>query len=753
MRVDPDHAAARVEHAGTAWHFCSTHCRDRFVAEPQRFLGAAPPDAQPNAPSAAAAYTCPMHPQVRQQGPGHCPICGMALEPVVASRENTASDEERDMSRRLRVAAWLTAPLVLGAMVEMAAPAWFHGLVPGSVWPWLQFALAAPVVAWAGAPLHARAVESVRARAPNMFTLIGLGVGAAFVWSTLALLLPGLGGASAAHPPLYFEAAAAIVALTLLGQVLELRARRRTGDAIRSLLALAPETARRIEDDGNERDVPLAEVQVGDRLRVRPGDRVPVDGLVIEGHSAVDESLLTGEPIPVEKRPGDAVTGGTANGTGMLVVRAERVGAKSTLARIVALVANAQRSRAPIQALADRVAAVFVPAVIVVSVATFALWWLLAPGAGIGAALANAIAVLIIACPCALGLATPMSVMVGIGRGATMGILVRDAAALQALATVDTILLDKTGTLTAGKPRLVAIEKAPLVEENVLLAQVAALELASEHPLAIAVVEAASARGIEIEPASAFEAMSGRGVRGRVGGADVAVGSLRWLAEIGAEPGAFAAAAEQHRAHGRTVVAAAVAGRTAGLLAIEDVLRPTSRDGVAALRALGLRVVMATGDARTTAQAVATQLQIEHVEAEVTPEQKAAVVAALRAQGHRVAMTGDGINDAVALASADVGIAMGTGSDVAIDSAGVMLARDDLRAIASAIRLARATQRNIRQNLAFAFGYNLLGVPVAAGLLYPFTGWLLSPMLASAAMSLSSVSVIANALRLRRAPL
>jgi Cu+-exporting ATPase len=758
MTVDPSDAAAHAEHRGTDWYFCSQHCHDAFVADPERYAsathgGAGRPAAPATAQAGSGIYTCPMHPEVRQQGPGDCPICGMALEPVVASVDDTPTHEENDMVRRFRWSAVLTAPLVVAAMVEMIAPAWFHGALSPRVWPWLQLALAAPVVAWGGAPFFARAAASVRARSANMFTLIGLGVAAAFLWSLAVLFARGAGSDAAAHPQLYFEAAGAIVTLTLLGQVLELRARRRTGGAIRALLSLAPDKARRIAEDGTEADVLLEDVAVGDRLRVRPGERVPTDGVVVEGRSALDESMLTGEPIPVEKEAGAQVTGGTTNGTGTLVVRAERLGAESTLARIVALVSAAQRSRAPIQGLADRVAAVFVPVVIAVAALTFVAWLLLATDAGAGGALANAIAVLIIACPCALGLATPMSIMVGIGRGASAGILVRDAKALQTLATVDTVVVDKTGTLTEGRPRLVAIDVAPGVDENAVLAQVAALELASEHPLAGAIVGAARDRGAAVQAPENFEAVTGRGVRGRIGGADVVVGAPRWLEELGIDCAPFAAAVDRHRGLGRTVVLAAVRGRVAGLFAIEDVLRPTSVEAVQQLHGHGLRVIMATGDARAAGEAVAARLRLDGVEAEVTPEGKARFVAGMQADGRRVAMTGDGVNDAVALAKADVGIAMGAGSDVAIESAGVMLASNDLRAIVRAIRLARATQRNIRQNLAFAFGYNLIGVPIAAGLLQPLTGWLMSPMFASAAMSLSSVSVIANALRLRRSRL
>ena len=739
MQVDPATDPARAEHEGTVHLFCSGRCRVRFLADPAKYL-ARPGTAgmsEPAAPAPVAAgtrFTCPMHPEVVQDGPGACPACGMALEPMLPSRDDTPSDEEREMLRRFSVAVVLTVPLLAIAMGEMwvTAPAW------------VQLALAAPVVLWAGAPFLVRAVESLRGRSPNMFTLIALGVGSAFAWSSFVAATH-----HGSHAPVYFEAAAAIVTLTLLGQVLELRARRRTGDAIRALLALAPETARRIDDDGAERDVPLASIVEGNRVRVRPGERVPVDGVVVEGHGAVDEAMLTGEPLPVEKTAGDGVSAGTSNGTGSFVVRAQRVGAETTLARIVAMVANAQRSKAPIQGLADRVAAVFVPIVVTVALVAFTAW--LWSGASIGAALSSAIAVLIIACPCALGLATPMSVMVGIGRGATLGILVRDAKALQALAHVDVLLVDKTGTLTEGKPRLVAFEFAGDGDEHDVFAAIAGLERASEHPLAGAILAAARERGTEPLTPDRFEAVPGSGIRGAVGSVEYVVGSPRWLRALGIDATAFDATVDAHRAAGRSVVLAARDGRAIAALAVADRLRASSAEAVRALRSGGVTVVMVTGDARATADAVAAELGLDGVEAEVSPAQKGEVVARWRREGRRVAMAGDGINDAVALAAADVGIAMGKGSDVAIESAGITLVQSDLRAIVRARNLARATLRNIRQNLAFAFAYNLLGVPIAAGALYPLTGWLLSPMLASAAMSLSSVSVIANALRLRRA--
>jgi Cu+-exporting ATPase len=752
MRIDPATAAGSLEHDGRTWWFCSRGCLERFRREPHRYRQAAPPPA----PAAAAGtrYTCPMHPEIVRDGPGSCPICGMALEPLVPAAADEPDAEERAMSRRLWVCAAFALPLLVLGMAEMM-PAWrvTHWL-PVSAWAWVQLALATPVVLWGGAPFFARARDSLRNSSPNMFTLIALGVGTAYAWSLFATLLPGLVPAASAHGvPVYFEAAAVITVLTLLGQVLELRARRRTGDAIRALLGLAPKTARRVGADGSETDVPVDAVVIGDLLRVRPGEQVPVDGVLEEGRSAVDESMLTGEPIPVEKTPGARVTGGTLNGSGSFVLRAERVGAQTLLARIVALVAAAQRSRAPIQRLADRVAAVFVPAVLVVAGLAFGAWLGFGPEPRLGHAIANAIAVLIVACPCALGLATPMSIMVGVGRGARAGVLVRDAQALEALALADTLVVDKTGTLTEGKPRLVAVEAAGGVAEDELLALAAGLERASEHPLAAAVVAGAEARGVVPRPAADFGALPGKGVTGTVGGRRVAIGTPALLDELGIDAQPLAARVAAHRADGRTVVVVALDGRLAGLLAVADELKPSAPAALAALRREGLRVLLLTGDAAATAHAVARRLDITEVEAQVLPAGKRDAVTVLQAQGRRVAMAGDGVNDAPALAQADVGIAMGTGADVAIESAAVTLVGGDLWGIVRARQLARATLRNVRQNLFFAFVYNALGVPVAAGVLHPFTGWLLSPMLASAAMSLSSVSVIANALRLRRLPL
>jgi Cu+-exporting ATPase len=694
-----------------------------------------------------------MHPEILRDTPGSCPICGMALEPLVGSVEGEASPELLDMSRRFRWSALLTLPLFALAMAEMGASGLAHALPAGTL-AWIQLLLATPVVLWGGKPFFERAWLSLRTRQLNMFTLIALGTGAAWAHSLLATLAPGLYPASfRAHDggvPVYFEAAAVIVTLVLLGQVLELRARRRTGAAIRALLALAPPTARRQREDGSEVDVPLASVAVGDRLRVRPGEKLPVDGVVLEGESAVDESMLSGEPIPVSKRPGERVVGGSLNGTGSLLMRAERVGEHTLLARIVARVAEAQRSRAPIQSLADRVAARFVPTVMAVAAATFLVWAGWGPEPRLAFALVNAVSVLIIACPCALGLATPISIAVAMGRGASAGVLFRDAEAIERLRGIDTLVFDKTGTLTEGRPRLVDVTPAEGFDEATLLRVAASLERGSEHPLAAAIVEGAAARGIRPAPAEQIRAHPGRGIAGRVDGHAASLGSAAWIESLGAGFRPLAERAEALRAEGKTVVFLAQDGRAAGLLAVADRLKETSAEAVRALRAEGLRLVMLTGDGRATARAVAAQLGIDEVVAEALPEQKAETVRGLAQAGRRVAMAGDGVNDAPALALAEVGIAMGTGSDVAIEAAGVTLVKGDLRGILRARRLSRATLRNIRQNLFFAFAYNALGIPVAAGVLYPAFGWLLSPMIAAAAMSLSSVSVIGNALRLRR---
>jgi Cu+-exporting ATPase len=753
MTVAAD-APLRLDHGGATWRFCSARCLERFRAEPERWLAARP--AQPPERGMPDGWTCPMHPEVVRDAPGDCPLCGMALEPR-APAVDEASPELRDLERRLLVSVLLTAPLVGVAMSGMVpGEGLLHAVGPERL-AWLQLALATPVVLWGGAPFFRRGAASLATGRLNMFTLIGLGSGAAFLHSVVATLAPGLfpdafrmhGGSHGGAVPVYFEAAAAIVTLVLLGQVLEGRARRRTGTALRALLALAPDQTRRLEADGREMDVPLEAVAPGDRLRVRPGETVPVDGVVLEGRGVVDESMLTGEPIPVEKGPGERVIGGTLNRSGSLVMRAERVGSETLLAGIVRRVAEAQRSRAPIQAVADRVAAVFVPAVLAVAALTFAAWAWWGPEPRLAHALVNAVAVLIVACPCALGLATPMSIAVAMGRGAEAGVLFRNAEAIEALCGVDTLALDKTGTLTEGRPRLSSLVSGGEVPEPELLRLAAALERASEHPLAAAVLAAAEERGLEILPAGRFDARPGRGVVGSALGHEVVLGTSRLLEELDIEPGPLAERAERLREAGESVVFVAVDGRAAGLLGVSDSIRPGAPEALRELRAEGLRLVMLTGDAFATAVAVARRLGVDEVVAEMLPGQKADLVASLIGEFRRVAMAGDGVNDAPALAEAHVGIAMGTGSDVALESADVVLVKGDLRGIVRARRLGRATLRNVRQNLFLAFVYNALAVPVAAGVLYPVTGTLLSPMLAAAAMSLSSVSVIANALRLR----
>jgi len=709
----------------------------------------------PLAPTARTLWTCPMHPEVVRDGPGSCPICGMALEPkTVVSEVEPENPELADMTRRFRVSAALSIPLVLIAMAHLVPGNRLEQVMPHRVRAFLELAFATPVVLWGGWPFFVRAWYSFVHRSLNMFTLIGLGVGVAYVYSVVAVLFPGVFPPSFRGPDgqvgLYFEAAAVIVTLVLLGQVLELRARSRTGAAIRALLGLAPKTARRLRSDGSEEDVPLETVRVGDRLRVRPGEKVPVDGVVIEGGSFVDESMVSGEPIPVEKGPGDRLIGATVNGTGGLVMRAEKVGSETLLARIVALVGEAQRSRAPIQKLADRVASVFVPAVVAVAVVTFVAWAVWGPEPRMAYAIVNAVAVLIIACPCALGLATPMSIMVAVGRGANEGILFRNAEAIEVLHRVDTLVADKTGTLTEGKPRLVTLEPAEGFGEEDVLALAAGLERGSEHPLAAAIVRAAGERSIAISSPERFESVTGRGVVGRVSGRDVLLGNRRLFEERQIPLGSLGGRAEELRRDGQTVMFLAVDGKPAALLGVADPVRATTLEAARQLREEGVRILMVTGDNRTTAQAVARQLGIEDVRAEVLPDQKLLVVKELQSQGRKVAVAGDGINDAPALAQADVGIAMGTGTDIAMESADVTLVKGDLRGIARARRLSRATMRNIRQNLFFAFVYNTIGVPIAAGVLYPFFGILLSPVIAAAAMSASSVSVIGNALRLRR---
>ena len=710
-----------------------------------------------NPAPAGTIYTCPMHPEVRQDHPGDCPICGMALEPLLPVAGEADNAELRDMTRRLWVSVLFTLPVLASAMGKMVpgVDAVLAQLAAPRTWVWFELVLTTPVVLWAGSFFFTRAWRSLVTRNLNMFTLIGLGVGVAYVYSLVAALAPGLfPPAFRGHhglPEVYFEAAAAITALVILGQVLELRARSRTGVAIKALLGLAPRTARRLEADGSEQDVPLDQVQVGDRLRVRPGEKVPVDGLVLEGHSAVDESMLTGEPMPVEKTVADKVIGATVNGTGGLLIKAERVGADTLLSQIVHMVADAQRSRAPIQKLADTVAGWFVPVVVVAAMVTFGVWTLFGPAPALAYALVNAVAVLIIACPCALGLATPISIMVAMGRGAGFGVLFRNAEAIEVLRDIDTLVVDKTGTLTRGRPELVTVEPAPGFADTELLALAASLERGSEHPLAAAIVRGAEARGATLAAATQFESVTGKGVRGQVNGRAVTLGNAALLTDLGVAPGTLGERAEALRAEGQTVMFVAVDGALAGIVGVADPIKDSTPEAITALHTEGLRIVMLTGDSATTARAVAARLGIDEVIAGVLPDQKAAKIRELQAQGRKVAMAGDGINDAPALAQAQVGIAMGAGTDVAMESAGVTLVKGDLRGIVRARKLSRATMTNIKQNLFFAFIYNSLGVPIAAGVLYPFFGILLSPIIAAAAMSFSSVSVVGNALRLRRA--
>lgn len=744
-------AKHRFSHRGTEYLFCSAGCRTKFAGDPEHFLArqkGAPTPAKDAAPD--AIYTCPMHPEIRQVGPGSCPICGMALEPETVTLDERPDPELVDMTRRFRVALALTLPLfVLEMGQHLTGTHWLDPQVSNLV----QLALATPVVVWAGWPFFVRGWQSVALRNLNMFTLIALGTGVAWIYSLVAVAAPQL------FPPafrdahgavaVYFEAAAVITTLVLLGQVLELRARARTSGAIKALLGLTPVTARRVTAQGDE-DVALDAVAAGDLLRVRPGEKVAVDGVITEGRSSLDESLVTGESMPLTKTVGDKVIGGTLNLSGGFLMRAEKVGKDTLLARIVEMVARAQRSRAPIQRLADQVAGWFVPAVIAVALAAFMAWALFGPEPRFTYGLVAAVTVLIIACPCALGLATPMSIMVGVGRGARMGILIRDADALQRLEVIDTLVIDKTGTLTEGKPKVVAVETADGFDEAGLLRLAASVERASEHPLAHAIVVAAQERNLALGDVRDFDSPTGQGARGSVDGRDIVIGNARYLAEHGADVESLRLAAEKQRAGGATVVFVGVDKQLAGLIAIADPIKPTTAEALKALSADGVRLVMLTGDNATTAHAVARQLGIDEVEAEALPDQKSEIVERLRAAGRKVAMAGDGVNDAPALAAADVGIAMGGGTDAAIESAGVTLLRGDLRAIVAARHLSRATMRNIRQNLTFAFAYNAAGVPVAAGVLYPALGILLSPMIGAAAMALSSVSVIANALRLAR---
>ncbi len=763
MEVGPE-TAHRFLHAGTDYLFCSAGCLAKFRESPGRYLSAEGGGETSRQEESAegkigrgAEYTCPMHPEVVRDAPGDCPKCGMALEPRTVSVEEEESAELVDMRRRFWVSAVLTVPLFLVAMADFIPGRPLENLASPRTLDWLEFALGTPVVLWGGWPFFVKAWRSIANRALNMFTLIGLGVGVAYLYSLVAALFPYIFPSSfrgeSGEVAVYFEAAAVIVTLVLLGQVMELKARSQTGAAIKALLGLAPKTARRLRDDGTDEDVPLDLVRPGDRLRVRPGEKVPVDGAVLEGSSSIDESMVTGESIPVEKRAGDRVTGATVNGTGGLVMRADRVGSETLLARIVQMVAEAQRSRAPIQKLADMVAGYFVPAVMGIAVATALVWGLAGPEPRMAHALINAVAVLIIACPCALGLATPMSIMVATGKGATAGVLFKNAEAIEVMRKIDTLVVDKTGTLTEGKPKLITVEPADGIDETGLLRMAASIERGSEHPLAAAIVNGAKERGIEPPEAESFESVTGKGVTGRVEGRSVALGNRALMDHIGVDPADLAIRAESFRKDGQTVMFVAVDGKPAGILGVADPIKGTTAEAIRKLHGDGIRIVMLTGDNRTTAGAVAGKLGLDDVVAEVLPDQKADAVKRLQGEGRIVAMAGDGINDAPALAQAQVGIAMGTGTDVAMESAGVTLVKGDLRGIVRARLLSRATMRNIKQNLFFAFIYNALGVPVAAGVLYPFFGILLSPMIAAAAMSFSSVSVVANALRLRRANL
>lgn len=786
MTIEDKDAVATSTYKGTIYHFCSRNCKDKFDKDPDAFLGKevhgipsikaaiytcpmhpeireeksgscpkcgmALEPLTPPVITAKTEWTCPMHPEIVRDSPGNCPICGMALEPKTPEAEEE-NPELIDMTRRFRVGGALTIPLVFITMSSYIPGFSLETLLSRELLKWAELILATPVVLWAGWPFFVRFEQSIINRNLNMFTLIGLGVGVAYIYSVVAALMPGIFPASfrkdGGEVGVYFEAAAVIVTLVLLGQVLELKARSKTGAAIKALLGLAPKTARRIKD-GVEEDVPLEHVKIGDILRVRPGEKIPVDGVVIEGTSSVDESMVTGEPIPVQKQKGDHVIGATVNGTGMLIMKAEKVGADTLLSQIVHMVAEAQRSRAPIQKLADIVAAYFVQIVIVIAVITFIVWAWIGPEPRMAHAIINAVAVLIIACPCALGLATPMSIMVAMGKGATQGVLFKNAEAIEVMKKVDTLVVDKTGTLTVGKPGLVKIVPAQGFEQNKILYFAASLERGSEHPLAAAIVKGAEERGISLTDVQEFDSVTGKGVVGNIEGHKIALGNLKLLDDLGIDPAGLLEKADTMRAEGQTVMFVAVDGKVIGLLGVADPIKETTPEAIDALHKEGIRIVMLTGDNRTTAEAVAKKLNLDDVIAEVLPDQKAQVVKRLQDEGRIVAMAGDGINDAPALAQAQVGIAMGTGTDVAMESAGVTLVKGDLRGIVRARRLSRATMRNIKQNIFWAFVYNSLGVPIAAGALYPFFGILLSPIFAAAAMSFSSVSVVGNALRLRR---
>ena len=807
MEVEPSTAAASHVHNGQTYFFCSHHCLAKFKQDPEKFLkstgaghaahgqehahahaapqipkadkandgtyicpmdsdvreskpGACPKcgmaleQAAPSAPSIKTEYVCPMHPEIVRPEPGFCPICGMALEPRTVTLEEEVNPELVDMTRRFWISLVLTTPIFFLAMSDMIPGQPLQRIASPQLLNWLQLGLATPVVLWGGWPFFQRGWASIINRSLNMFTLIAIGVGTAYIYSVVATLFPHLFPQSFrghnGEVGVYFDAAAVITTLVLLGQVLELRARSKTSRAIKALLGLAPRTARLIRDDGTEVDVPLEQVKPGDRLRVRPGEKIPVDGIVLEGTTSVDESMITGEPIPVEKTKGSKVTGGTVNGTGSFIMRAERVGSDTLLAQIVRMVAEAQRSRAPIQKLADVVAGYFVPAVVLVAVLTFIIWALFGPEPTMAYALVNAVAVLIIACPCALGLATPMSIMVGTGRGATAGVLIKNAEALEVLEKIDTLVVDKTGTLTEGKPRLISVIPVRGQDEVELLLLAASLERGSEHPLAEAIVKGAEERGVKLAETREFRSITGKGVVGSADGKNVALGNAKLLEELNIKAGELWGQSEELRKEGQTVMYVVVDGAIAGLLGVADPVKQSTPEAIELLHEDGIKIVMLTGDNRTTAEAVAKRLGIDQIQAEVLPEQKVEVVKRLQAEGRMVAMAGDGVNDAPALAQAHVGIAMGTGTDVAMESAGVTLVKGDLRGIAKARRLSRGTMRNIRENLFFAFIYNVLGIPIAAGALYPFSGMLLSPVIASVAMTFSSVSVISNALRLNK---
>ena len=755
MKVDPATSKHRFDHAGTTYYFCSAGCRTKFEADPAKYL--APKAERPAPAQADAIYTCPMHLQIRQNGPGSCPICGMALEPVAITAEAAPNHELTDMTRRFWVGLVLALPVFILEMGGHIPALGLHRLVPPQISIWVQFALSTPVVLWAGWPFFQRGWASLVSRHLNMFTLIALGTGAAYLYSLVATFAPGIFPAGfrgmGGTVPVYYEAAAVITVLVLLGQVLELRARERTGDAIRALLNLAPKTARRMRDGADDEEIGVAEVAIGDRLRVRPGDGVPVDGTVIDGSSSVDESMVTGESLPAAKAAGGKLIGGTVNGTGSLVMRAEKIGSDTMLARIVAMVADAQRSRAPIQRMADIVAGWFVPTVLAVAVAALVAWSVWGPAPSLSYALVAAVSVVIIACPCALGLATPMSIGVGVAKGAGAGVLIKSAAALERMERVDTLVIDKTGTLTEGKPRVTRIVAGPGLAEGDVLAVAASLERSSEHPLAAAILAAAKEAGEAAQEAADFASVTGKGVTGKVGGRSVGLGNAKLMADLGVSLGDLEAQADALRGDGATALFVAIDGKPGGVIAIADPIKPTTRAATRDLKAAGIHIVMLTGDNQTTAEAVARQLGIADVHADVLPEDKHRIVGQLRKDGRVVAMAGDGVNDAPALAAADVGIAMGTGTEVAIQSAGMTLVKGDLAGIVRARTLSRMTMRNIRQNLVFAFAYNVIGIPIAAGVLYPMFGILLSPVVAALAMSLSSVSVIANALRLRGAKL